>query len=261
VSAAATQVPSAALAAAAQQALGSKRIALAGPIIEAGRPPLTLGGKPELLFVGSEGCPFCAVQRWGMIVALSQFGTFSDLALMQSDTKETPAVRSFTFLGSTYQSPYISFVPVEAFSNVPLGFGFAPLQPLDPAERALFRRFDPSTQVPFIDVANRFIRVNSTVQPTLLGAMSWTQIADSLTDPTSVPAQAVAGEAEVLTAELCEATSGNPQSVCSSAVVQEYETALPLLNGKGGGCPTPHAGAADRRHGRPPQARPARCIV
>ncbi len=261
VSAQTTAVPSSAVAAAAQLALGSKRIPFTGPRITPHLPLLTLGGKPELLFVGSEACPFCAVERWGMIVALSQFGTFTNLHLMQSDTTEPPVVRTFTFAGSGYRSPYISFVPVEAISNVPKGFGFAPLQRLTAGEHALLRRFDLPTQTPFIDVANRFESVGSTVPPMLLAGMSWPRIASSLTDPASIPAQAVAGEAETLTAELCEATGGNPQSVCASPIVASYEVALPSLGGQGGTCPSARRATAGRRRGQPLRARPARCIV
>jgi len=256
----ATTVPPSALAAAAQEALGSRKIALAGPILHPSQQPLMLDAKPEIFFAGSEACPFCAVQRWGLIVALGQFGTFSNLHLMQSATTEPPVVRSFTFYGSSYQSPYISFEPVEVLSNVPHGYGFAHLQRLSPFERALLGRFDPPQQTPFIDVANRFTRVDSTVQPGLVAGMSWTQIASSLTRPASVPAQAIAGEAEVLTAELCEATNGNPDSVCSAAVVKQYEAALPLLNGNGGGCPiTAMRTAATRERAQPPPAGLARC--
>jgi hypothetical protein len=267
VAAEATGVPSTALAAAAEEALGSKRIALAGPTILQGQQPLNVAGKPELFFAGAEPCPFCAVQRWGMIVALSQFGTFSNLHLTQSVPTEPPQVRSFTFFGSSYESPYISFVPVEVLSNVPKGFGFAHLQRLTHSENALLNRFDPPGQTPFIDVANRFTRIDSTVQPGLLAGMSWRQIASSLKNPTSISAQAIAGEAEVLTAELCEATNGNPASVCSTAVVHRYEAALPLLDGKGGGCPTSKMTTAARsptdRGRRPanPVARAARCGV
>ncbi len=259
-----TSVPSSDLGAAAENALGSRKIGLAGPVIQQGQQPLALAGKPELFFAGSEACPFCGVQRWGMIVALSQFGTFSNLQLMQSSPAESPVVRTFTFFGSSYQSPYIAFVPVEVISNVPKGFGFARLQQLTPFEHALLNTFDPPEQVPFIDVANRFIRVDSTVQPGLVGGLSWTQLASSLTRPTSIPAQAIAGEAEVLTAEICEATNGNPASVCSTAIVTQYEAALPLLNGNGGGCPAKTTTAAlgpeqrNRRRANP-VAQPARC--
>jgi hypothetical protein len=263
-----TSVPSSELSAAAENALGSSKIGLAGPmILPAGRPPLTLAGKPEVFYAGSEACPFCGVQRWGMIVALSQFGTFSNLALMQSSSTERPQVRTFTFFGSSYQSPYIAFVPVEVISNVPKGFGFAHLQRLTPFERALLNNFDPPQQVPFIDVANRFARIDSTVQPSLVGGRSWTQLASSLKQPASIPAQAIAGGAEVLTAEICEATGGNPNSVCSAPVVKDYEAALPLLNGRGGGCPISQTASAARspkyrgRRGGTPVARAAHCKV
>lgn len=246
-----TSVPAGALAAAAEQALSGTRFGMSGPRIEQPPTPLTSGGKPEVFYAGSEACPFCGVQRWGMIVALSQFGTFSNLRLMQSVPMTPPQVRTFTFFGSGYQSPYVSFVPVEVWSNIPKPPGLAPLQSLTHRESTLLDRFDPPRETPFIDVANRFITDSSTVDPQLIARKSWTQLAGALTDPGNVSTQAIAGEAEVLTAELCEATGGNPQSVCSSAVVQQYETALPTLTGKGGSCPAP-AGP-----GGPPPARDA----
>lgn len=257
----ATGMPASALGAAAASALGSRRIALAGPEILHNPQPLTLGGKPELFFGGSEACPFCAVERWGMIVALSQFGTFSHLSLMQSDPTDGPSVRTFTFLGSSYQSPYISFVGLELRSNVRKGFKFEALQHPTNAQRALMDRFDPTGQVPFIDVANRFVNVDSTIQPGLIQGMSWSQIGGSLTDPSSIPAQAIGGEAEVLTAEVCEATGGEPSAVCSAPQVTQYETALPSLTGQGGACPATSRTGARRQRRQPPLAGTARCIT
>jgi Domain of unknown function (DUF929) len=234
-----TLVPSATLAAAAEQALAGTGFGMSGPMIKQALTPLVTAGKPEVFYAGSEACPFCGVQRWGMIIALSQFGTFSNLHLMQSVPTTPPQVTTFTFFGSSYHSPYVSFVPVEVWSNVPAFPGLVRLQPLTHPESALLHEFDPSIETPFIDVANRFITDSSTVDPQLIAHKSWTQLAAGLTDPSNVSTQAIAGEAEVLTAELCEATGGNPASVCSSTVVQQYETALPTLTGKGGSCPAP----------------------
>lgn len=234
-----TRVPSGALAAAAEQALSSPRFDMAGPMFEQPSRPLSTAGKPEVFYAGSEACPFCGVQRWGMIVALSQFGTFSNLHLMQSIFNNDPQVTTFTFFGSSYRSPYISFVPVEVWSNVPNSPGLTPLQKLTHGESALLHRFDPPIETPFIDVANQFVIDSATVNPHLIAHKSWTQLAGALTDPSNISTQAIAGEAEVLTAEVCAATGGNPQSVCSSAVVQQYETALPTLTGRGGSCPAP----------------------
>ena len=234
-----TRVPSGALEAAAEQALSTTRFGMAGPVIQQPSNPLIAGGKPEVFYAGSEACPFCGVQRWGMIIALSQFGTFSDLHLMQSIFTNRPQVRTFTFFGSSYRSAYISFVPVEVWSNVPKPPGLARLQTLTRGESTLLHTFDPSVETPFIDIANRFIVDRSTVDPQLIAHKSWTQLADGLTDPSNLSTQAIAGEAEVMTAEVCEATGGSPQSICSSAIVQQYEAALPNLTGRGGSCPAP----------------------
>ena len=44
-----------------------------------GQPPLTDHGLPAVVYVGAEFCPYCAVQRWALLVAFSRFGTFSNL--------------------------------------------------------------------------------------------------------------------------------------------------------------------------------------
>ena len=263
-----THVPSGVLATAAERALSATRFGIAGPRIEQSVSPLISAGKPEFFYAGSEACPFCGVQRWGMVVALSQFGTFSNLHLMQSVASKPARVRTFTFFGSSYRSPYISFVPVEVWSNVPKPPGLARLQMLTHPESALLHKFDPAVETPFIDIANRFITDRSTVSPKLIAHKSWTQIAGALTDPSNVSTQAIAGEAEVMTAEVCEATGGNPQSVCSSPVVQQYEAALPTLTGRGGSCPAPPSpggpppardGTGSRPAGPDPVATAARC--
>ena len=41
--------------------------------------PLTAKGRPEVLCVGTEYCPYCAAQSWALIVALSRFGMFTGL--------------------------------------------------------------------------------------------------------------------------------------------------------------------------------------
>ena len=51
-----------------------------------GGTPLTANGKPEMLYMGAEYCPYCAAERWSMIVALSRFGTFSGLSTVHSST-------------------------------------------------------------------------------------------------------------------------------------------------------------------------------
>src|ERR1700733_10807781 len=49
---------------------------------------LTSGGKPEVLYIGAEYCPYCAAERWAMVVALSRFGTLSGLGLIHSAAED-----------------------------------------------------------------------------------------------------------------------------------------------------------------------------
>jgi hypothetical protein len=242
----ATFTPAGVLGRTAEAALQSAAIAPAGVHVVSGRGPLMRSGKPDVLFVGLESCRFCAIERWGVVVALSQFGTFSNLHLSQSATTSPPIVRSFTFHGSHYASPYLAFDPVELFGIVPrLAGGFQPLGHLTPAQRALFRALDPAGSAPFVDVANRFADVGATVPSGLLGATappsvaggsSWSALASSVRHAKSVPGQAVAATAEVITAEICQASGGAPASVCTSAVVQDYSSRLAQFGGRGGGC-------------------------
>ncbi len=79
-----------------------------------GAPALTTGGKPEVLYMGAEYCPFCATERWAMLNALSRFGAFSNIRFIHSAADDTPAsVPTLTFYQSGYSSKYVAFTPVE----------------------------------------------------------------------------------------------------------------------------------------------------
>src|ERR1700751_1082336 len=73
--------------------------------------PLTANGKPEMLYMGAEYCPYCAAERWAMIQALSRFGTFSGLSAIRSAAKDGagqaevyPNTATWTFVNSSYTS-------------------------------------------------------------------------------------------------------------------------------------------------------------
>src|SRR6516164_9932909 len=77
--------------------------------------PLTSGGKPEMLYIGAEYCPYCAAMRWPMAVALSRFGAFGPFTgIHSSSTDVFPNTPTLTFYKQQYSSPYLTFTPVEA---------------------------------------------------------------------------------------------------------------------------------------------------
>ena len=223
---------------AAGQALhGGAPIRPAGVHVVHGRPGLEHAGKPEVLFVGTESCAACAIERWGVAVALSRFGFFANLQLGQSAVSESPFVRSFTFVGARYLSPYVSFVPVELSSDAPAASGgFAPLGRLTPAQGALLRALDPQATAPFVDVGNRFTDVGAAVSPAFGEGLSWSKLAAVPGRPRAAAGRAIAATAEVLTAEICGATGGMPAAVCGAPAVQDYSSRLARFSGLGSGC-------------------------
>ena len=46
--------------------------------------PLTKDGKPLLVYIGAEYCPYCAASRWALVIALSRFGKFTGLQTIAS---------------------------------------------------------------------------------------------------------------------------------------------------------------------------------
>jgi Domain of unknown function (DUF929) len=193
----------------------------AGPTPVTGA-PLTQGGKPQVLYVGAEYCPYCAAQRWAMIVALSRFGTFSGLHTIHSATRDVYSnTPTFTFAGSHYTSKYISFVPVEETTNIPNGPStYTPLQKPTAAQQALLTKYNKQGSIPFIDFGNKYVEVGNLTGfgPQNLSGKSWAQISAALSDPSSPIAKAVDGSANYTTATICKLTNNQPASACTPAV-------------------------------------------
>ncbi len=188
-------------------------------------PALTQNGKPEVLFMGAEYCPFCAAQRWAMVNAFSRFGTFTGLTTTHSSSSDIdPNTPTFTFYGSKYTSKYISFTSVELNTNEREGNStsssvpYVTLQTPTAAEESLQTAYDPGTYIPFIDFGNKYLVIGASYDPGVLAGLSWSTIATDLSNPSSPVAQAVDGTANYITAAICKMTGNQPASACTSAV-------------------------------------------
>jgi hypothetical protein len=200
-----------------------------------GQPALTAGGKPLVVYVGAEYCPYCAAQRWGMVVALSRFGSFTDLKTTSSASADVfPNTATLSFHGATYTSDYLTFQGVETSSNVRQGSGYAPLDTLTAQQSQLLNTYDAppyvaagsAGSIPFIDFGNKFIMSGASISPQLLAGKSASDIATALSDPSSPIAQAVNGSANAFTAAICQVTGGQPGAVCTSPAVTAYQGKL-----------------------------------
>lgn len=184
----------------------------AGKPKAAGGPALTIGGHPEVLFIGAEFCPYCAAERWPLVQALSRFGTFSGLKTVHSASNDVyPNTATFSFYGATYRSDVVSFTGRE----VQTVDGKSLEQPTA-AETTLWKKFTGQGSYPFLDIAGRYVFTTPSYDPGVLGGLTATEIASQLADPTSKVAKAVDGAANVLTAAICQATNNAPASVCTA---------------------------------------------
>ena len=185
--------------------------------------PLTgPNGHPEVFYLGAEYCPYCAAERWPMIIALSRFGMFSGLKTTTSSSSDVyPNTPTFTFHGATYTSQYIDFVSVESTDR-----DRNPLESPTPAQQALVNRYDTSGSIPFVDFGNRYAFSGAMYLPDVLSGMSWQAVSDTLQQPDSAQAKAILGSANLITAAVCKLTGDQPASVCSSATIQAIEKTL-----------------------------------
>jgi thiol-disulfide isomerase/thioredoxin len=188
-----------------------------------GQPALTSGGKPEIVYMGAEYCPYCAAERWAMTVALSRFGTFSNLHLIHSSSTDVyPNTPTLSYYQSGYSSQYIQFTPVEM---VGLQNNGVTLQKPTAAESALMTKYDaaPYTQAsnagsfPFVDIGNQYLAIGSQFLPSSLAKLTWAQVAADIRNPNSSVAQGVDGAANSITAAICKITKNAPAAVCNSA--------------------------------------------
>ncbi len=187
--------------------------------------PLIANGKPEMLYMGAEYCPFCAAERWSMIIALDKFGNFTGLEYTQSSASDPafPNTPTFTFRNATYSSSYISFVSVEQTDR-----NHQPLQTATAEQTALLNQYDTQGSIPFIDLGNQYVVVGSQFSPAVLRVgggttappYNWTQIAAQLDNSTSAIALNVDGTANRLISAICKIDGDKPSSVCSQSFAQ-----------------------------------------
>ena len=180
------------------------------------------GGKPLVFYYGAEYCPFCAAERWPLIIALSRFGSFSGLTTTTSSSSDVYAnTPTFTFHGATYSSQYVEFQAVETTNR-----DRKALETPTSAQLALVNRYDSAGSIPFVDFGNRYAFNGATYLPDSLQGLTWDQIAADLQNPVSPQAQGILGSANLITAAICKLTADQPAAVCSGAAVKSIEAHL-----------------------------------
>jgi tRNA A-37 threonylcarbamoyl transferase component Bud32 len=208
--------------------VGAGQVSVAQSLASITGLPLRKNGRPAVVYEGAEYCPYCATERWALIVALSRFGTFRGLKMIKSSaTDSPPSIATWTFYGSKYASQYLTFASVEMTGNVAGASGSYPqLQVPTAEEKFLISKYDgPGTgmagAIPFIDFGNKYVQIGDLpgFEPQVLEGQTWAQIAAALKNPADPIAQALDGAANWTTAAICMLTHNQPSTACDRAVV------------------------------------------
>lgn len=187
-----------------------------------GGTPLTQDGKPKVLYIGAEYCPFCAMERWALIGALSRFGTFTGLTPTTSSSSDVhPDTPTWSFAKAKYTSDVLALEAIETQDR-----NQQPLQTLDGQNLQLFQKFNPGGGIPWIDYGGTNATSGATVDANVIDGKTYDQIIAGIYDPTSEIGKTVDPAINMITAQLCQQTNGQPTNVCTSKAVV---AATPLL--------------------------------
>ncbi|GAA2469462.1 DUF929 family protein [Terrabacter carboxydivorans] len=183
---------------------------------------LTQDGKPKVLYIGAEYCPFCAMERWALIGALSRFGTFTGITeTTSSSTDVHPNTPTFSFKDAKFTSDVVAFQAIETQDREG-----KPLQTLDGENLALFQKFNPGGGIPWITYGGTNATDGATVDANAFEGKTYDQIIAGIQDPTSDIGKTVTPAINMITAQICAQTKGQPANVCTSQGVQSASVLL-----------------------------------
>jgi hypothetical protein len=192
------------------------------PLTRIQGPPLRAGGKPLVLYVGGEFCPFCAAERWPLINALSRFGKLQGLGFTTSSSSDVyPDTPTFTFNGATYTSPTVALQALEVRDR-----DGNQLELPTATQQALIAKYDAPPYVssnggiPFLLIGGRYVLSGSQFSPQLLAGLSQADIAERIANASTTESRSVLGSANWLTAAICDVNGGKPASTCDTSLMR-----------------------------------------
>jgi hypothetical protein len=181
--------------------------------------PFMSGTKPVIVYIGADYCPYCAFQRWPLVMALMRFGNFSSLDYMLSSSTDVfPNSATFTFYGSKYTSNYVVFQGYEQEDRYQNHLATVPSN-----YTAVFQQYGAA--YPFLDIANKYVVSGSFFFPDQLTGRDWTQVAQLLSSNNIASSQIITAT-NAITAAICKVTPSAPSSVCGNGPISALTTLL-----------------------------------
>jgi Domain of unknown function (DUF929). len=191
-------------------------------------PIITQNGKLAFIYIGAEYCPYCAAERWAIVMALSHFGNWSNLQpIYSSPYEETyPNIPTYTFVDAIYKSNKIEFLEVELSNR----YGNVSLQQMNSLEEQLFSTYDPGGAIPFISVGGIYFRIGSGISPALFLGLSFQQVQQMISSKQGQLYQAVYQESQQLVNAILNALNKLSSYITLPNVNQFILSLIPKCN-------------------------------
>ncbi|MDQ5863762.1 MAG: DUF929 domain-containing protein [Thermoproteota archaeon] len=173
-------------------------------------------GKPLIFFMGAGFCPYCASERWAIVRALNNFGSWQGLVETTSAGQDEKYLNIPTvdFSRATYTSEYVDFIGRETADR-----NFEPQQDLDENDYEVIDTFNPDQIIPFFLIDGQFMQVGSGYSPQLFDGMDHTKVKAKVENPDSSLGKAIKTETDNIIALICKSIAGRA-NVCNSEVIK-----------------------------------------
>jgi hypothetical protein len=172
-------------------------------------------GKPLIFFMGAGFCPYCASERWAIVRALNNFGSWQGLVETTSAGQDEKYLNIPTvdFSRATYTSEYVDFIGRETADRN------EPQQDLDENDYEVIDTFNPDQIIPFFLIDGQFMQVGSGYSPQLFDGMDHTKVKAEVENPDSSLGKAIKTETDNIIALICKSIAGRA-NVCNSEVIK-----------------------------------------
>lgn len=116
-------------------------------------PTLLIDGNLSVIYVGALYCPYCAMERWAFVMALSDYGNFSGLG---NTVSAEDNIATYDFINATYNSTKINLQTAEVYDN-----NNTLLQPMNSLEAQYFNKYNSAGYIPFICVGGKIFQTGA----------------------------------------------------------------------------------------------------
>lgn len=164
--------------------------------------------KVLVYYLGAGFCPWCAAERWSIVEALKNFGTWEGLALDKSAEKNEPFLNlpTYNFSGAKFKSDYIDFVGKEFQDR-----NFQDQDHLTDFDNTVLDNYNLEGVIPFTFIGERFVRIGSGPKPEQLVGLSHDDVKKQLESKNTNLAKAIEEEANYIAALIYHSLGGKIQ--------------------------------------------------